>query len=192
LVSVLSELIRTFIAVEIESLDVLRELVKVKSRLVETGAEIKPVEDENIHLTLRFIGEIPAGLVKVLCNEVASIKYPKFKMHVKGLGAFPNISRPRVIWAGVAEGADKLAELAGIVERIVRRLGIPPEREEFVPHITLARVKGSKGVDRLVRAVMDMQDVDFGYTDVTKLHVKKSVLTPSGPIYSDLCTVELQ
>lgn len=188
----MSEIIRTFIAIEIENSDVLKKLVEARNKLVETGADLKPVEDENIHLTLRFIGEIPAGLVKVLCSDISTLKYSRFEMHVKGLGVFPNLARPRVVWAGVAEGSDKLVELARIVERIVRRLGVPPEREEFVPHITLARVKSGRGVDKLVKTIQSMQDMDFGVSSVTRIHVKKSVLTPSGPIYSDLCTVELQ
>jgi 2'-5' RNA ligase len=105
---------------------------------------------------------------------------------------FPNISRPRVLWAGVAEGADKLVELAKIVETIVRRLGVPPEREEFVPHITIARVKGSRNMDKLVKLVINLADMDFGYSNVTGIHVKKSVLTPRGPVYTNLCSVMLQ
>jgi 2'-5' RNA ligase len=188
----MSELIRTFIAVEIENRDVLRKLIEIRDQLVASGADIKPVEDENIHLTIRFIGEIPAGLVKTLCNEINGVKYQVFQMHVKGVGVFPNISRPRVLWAGVAEGADKLVELAKILETIVRRLGVPPEREEFVPHITIARVRGSRNMDKLVKLVINLADMDFGYSNVTGIHVKKSVLTPRGPVYSNLCSVMLQ
>lgn len=186
----MSELVRTFIAIEIENKDVLKKLIEIRDGLVSTGADVKPVEDENIHLTLRFIGEIPIGLIKILCQDVATIKYSRFKIFVKGIGAFPSVNRPRVIWAGVGEGGEKVTELHKSVENIVRRLGVPPDREEFIPHITLLRVKSSKGVDRLVRALVGIQNVEFGYSDVTRLLVKKSVLTPSGPIYSNLCQAE--
>lgn len=187
----MSELIRTFVAVEIENRDVLKKLVEIRDQLVATGADIKPVEDENIHLTLRFIGEIPVGLVKVLCNEITGLKYQQFQMHVKGLGVFPSLTRPRVIWAGVSEGSDKLIELYRLVESIVRRLRVPPEREEFVPHITLARVKGLRNIEKLLRLINTLLDADFGYSNVTEIFVKKSVLTPSGPVYSNLCSAKL-
>jgi len=187
----LSELIRTFIAVEVENKDVLRKLIEVRDQLAATGTDLKPVEDENIHLTLRFIGEVPAGLVKVLCNEISGLKFQQFQIHVKGLGAFPSPTRPRVIWAGVSEGSDKLVELYRLVETITRKLGVQPEREEFVPHITLIRVKGPRNVDRLLKVMNSLLDTDFGYSNVTEVYVKRSVLTPSGPVYSNLCSVKL-
>lgn len=187
----MSEVMRTFIAIEIENGDVLRKLIEARDQLLGVGADLKPVEDENIHLTLRFIGEIPAGLVKVLCHEISGVRYHRFQMHVRGVGAFPTLSRPRVIWAGVGEGSEDVISLYKLIEPIVRRLGVPAEREEFVPHITLARVKGPRNVDKLVKLLSSMVDTDFGYTEVTAVYVKKSVLTPRGPIYSNLCTVKL-
>lgn len=184
----MSELIRTFIAVEIKNRDTLKKLIEARDQLVTTGADLKPVEDENIHLTVRFIGEIPAGLVRVLCDEISKVEFQRFQMHVKGLGAFPSPARPRVVWAGVAEGGDQLRRLHEIVESIARRLGIPPDREEFVPHITLARVKGFRGVEKLTRLLAVLQDTDFGVTEVDEVVVKKSVLTPRGPVYTNLCS----
>lgn len=187
----MSELIRTFIAVEIENKDTLRRLVEIRDYLASTGADVKPVEDENIHLTLRFIGEIPAGLVKLLCQNIATLKYSKFVMMIRGIGAFPSISRPRVVWAGVSEGSDKLVELHKHVESIVRKIGVPADREEFIPHITLLRVKSGRDIDKLVKALISIQNHEFGYSDVTRIYVKKSTLTPSGPIYSNICWLDL-
>ncbi|MEM1714089.1 MAG: RNA 2',3'-cyclic phosphodiesterase, partial [Desulfurococcaceae archaeon] len=113
-------------------------------------------------------------------------------MHIKGIGVFPNMSRPRVIWAGVSEGADRLIDLAKIIEAIVRKIGIPPDKEEFVPHITIARVKGLRNIDKLIKAIYNFTNIDFGVSEITGIYVKKSVLTPRGPIYSNLCSVNLQ
>jgi 2'-5' RNA ligase len=187
----LSEEVRTFIAIEVKSPEVMRKLIEVRDHLLTSNAELKPVEDENIHLTLRFIGEIPASLVRAICAEVSSLRVEKFQIHVKGVSAFPSPLRPRVVWAGVEEGADKLRELHSLVEEKLRRLGIPREKEEFVPHITLARVKGTRNIDKLVRILGELVNTDFGYTLVDEVFVKKSVLTPSGPIYSNLCSVKL-
>ncbi|MEM1628105.1 MAG: RNA 2',3'-cyclic phosphodiesterase [Desulfurococcaceae archaeon] len=185
------EFIRTFIAIEIREKETLGKLIAIRNALVETGADVKPVEDENIHITLRFIGEIPESMVRLICNEIAGISFSKFTAHVKGLGVFPNITRPRVVWAGIEEGSEKLIELHNLVEDKLRRLGIPREREGFTPHITLIRVKGHRNIDKLIKAINMYAGYDFGYFDVDEVIVKRSVLTPSGPIYSDLCSVKL-
>ncbi len=187
----MSEEIRTFIAVEIKDASVMRRLIEARDYLLKSNAELKPVEDENIHLTLRFIGEIPFSLVKAICAEISKIRVEKFQIHVKGIGAFPSTLKPRVVWAGVEEGSDKLRELYLLIEERLRKLSIPREREEFIPHITLARVKGFKNIDKLTRILSELVNVDFGYTEVDEVFVKKSVLTPSGPVYSNICSVKL-
>jgi len=186
-----SELIRTFIAVEVKNQDVLRRLIEARDRIASTGADVKPVEDENIHLTLRFIGKIPRSTVDEVCRVVEGLSHHSFNMHVKGIGGFPNLTRPRVIWAGVEEGATELAEIYRSLEVGLRRIGLKPEREEFVPHITLVRVKGYRGIDKLVKEALALRDTDFGYTPVDEVVVKKSVLTPRGPIYSNICVKKL-
>ncbi|MEM4482078.1 MAG: RNA 2',3'-cyclic phosphodiesterase [Desulfurococcaceae archaeon] len=185
----MSELIRTFIAIEVENREVLEKLVEVRNQLLESGADIKPVEDKNIHLTIKFIGEVPQSTVELLCSEISKIKYPRFYIHIKGIGAFPTEYRPRVIWAGVEEGSDKVVDLFKVVDSIARKIKITGEKEEFTPHITIARVKTSKNVNRLVAKLRDLANVDFGNSNVSGIHVKRSVLTPSGPIYSNLCSV---
>lgn len=188
----MSELVRTFIAIEIENKEVLSRLVEVRDQLLGTGADIKGVEDENIHLTLRFLGEIRRDVIGLLCEELSKLKFPKFRIHIRGISAFPLESRPRVIWAGIEEGSEKVIELNKLVESIIRKLGVPREREEFVPHITLARVKTHKNIERLVTLLRSLAGIDFGYSSVSSIHVKRSVLTPRGPIYSDLCSVHLE
>ncbi len=187
----MNEEVRTFIAVEIKNTDVLRKLIEIRDYLLTSNAELKPVENENIHLTLRFIGEIPVSLARAICTEISNLKVEKFQIHVKGIGAFPSPLRPRVVWAGVEEGADKLRELHLLIEEKLKRLGIPREREEFVPHITLARIKGTRNIEKLIKLLSEVVNVDFGYTVIDEVFVKKSILTPSGPIYSNLCSVKL-
>ncbi|ADV64893.1 2'-5' RNA ligase [Desulfurococcus mucosus DSM 2162] len=186
-----SELVRSFIAIEVKNRDVLRRLIEARDRVAGVGVDLKPVEDENIHLTLRFIGEVPRSTVEEVCGIVTGISFKPFEMHVKGIGGFPSLERPRVIWAGIEEGAGELLELYRVVEAGLRRLGVKPEREEFTPHITLARVKGYRGLEKLVKVLLEMRDMDFGYTPVDEVIVKKSVLTPRGPIYSNICVKKL-
>ncbi len=187
------ENIRVFIAVEIPDPKVLDALSKARDLLVETRADLKPVATENIHLTLRFIGEIPLTLVHEVCRELSEkIKFEPFKIKIAKIGVFPHIRRPRVIWAGVVEGVDKLTQLHDNVESVLRRLRIPPQREKFIPHITLARVRSGRNIDALIKVIQDIADQEFGEIIVDKIVVKRSVLTPSGPIYSDICTIKAQ
>ncbi|MCY0867774.1 MAG: RNA 2',3'-cyclic phosphodiesterase [Desulfurococcus sp.] len=185
------EIIRCFIAVEVKDEGVLRSLISIRDKLTATGADLKPVEDENIHLTLRFIGEVPRSIVEEVCRAISAISFKPFRIHVAGIGVFPSIQRPRVIWAGIREGSRELVELYEAVERKLGEIGFKPEREEFVPHITLARVKGYRGIERLVKTLSDLAETDFGYTTVDEVVVKKSTLTPRGPIYSNICVKKL-
>lgn len=187
-------MVRVFIAIEIEDPQTLRRIIEVRDRVLACSKEIKMkgVEDENIHLTLRFIGEIPESMVEDikkcidLCSSVSS-----FKMRIRGLGAFPSPSRPRVIWVGVEEGEDKLKKLWNLVEGCLSKL-VKPDRRGFVPHITIARVKVFRKSKCLASLISELQDLDLGESQITRVKLKKSTLTPKGPIYTDLAEVLLR
>ncbi len=188
--------IRAFIAVEIENPQVLGRLISVKEALMSTGADIKPVEDENIHLTIRFLGNISTitlERIKALMSEIPkSVK--KFEIRIRGLGAFPNINRPRVVWAGVTEGVEELSRIRRLIDDGIakeRLYDVHRDQHEFSPHITLARVRSGRNVDKLIKVLSEYIDYDFGVSPVTKLKLKQSTLTPRGPIYRDLFVVEL-
>jgi len=185
-------LMRVFIAVDITDSTVLSNLSRVRDMLLSTGADLKPVATENMHITIRFIGETPIPLVNSICRELGSLEEPAFKVRVKGLGVFPNISRPHVIWAGVSNGFNELVSLHEKVEKILRKLGIPPDREKFIPHITLARVRTERNLAKLIKAINDLASVEFGEFMVEEVVLKRSTLTPSGPIYSNICGVKLK
>ncbi len=185
---------RLFVAVGIEDSAVLKKVIEFRDAILacSKGARgIKGVEDENIHITIRFIGEVPEAMLDDIkaCVDRAS-RVPKFKVRVKGVGAFPNALRPRVIWVAVEEGSEGLKELHRTLEPCLRSFA-KPERGEYMPHITVARVKG--GVDRqcLAKLMREYRDEDFGSFTVTCVKLKRSILRPSGPIYSDLYKVSL-
>lgn len=183
--------LRVFIAVDIEDPILLSALERVKDALVATGAPMKPVETHNLHITLRFIGEVPRGLVDEIVRSVLSkVEFLRFEVEFKGLGAFPSTLRPRVVWVGVSEGADQLARIHEAIEKGLRRLGIRPEREKFVPHVTLARIKGSRNLSAIVKLIQEYEDYVFGRMVVDKVRLKKSTLTPRGPIYETLWEVK--
>ena len=187
-------MVRLFVAVEIENPQVLNEVLKVKAEVASCsrGRGIKVVEDENVHLTLRFLGEVPEQLVQDVgeCLKPAS-SFTKFSMRIAGLGAFPSNARPRIIWVGVDEGAEELRTLRNALEPCLRRFG-KPDRNRFVPHITIARVKGSYDRACLANVFSSYGDHVFGTSGVSSIKLKKSVLRPEGPIYTDLAVITLE
>ncbi len=188
----MSETVRAFIAVDIEDSLVLSRLIRIRDSFVATGAPMKPVEDQNMHITLRFLGNIPLSLADDIERIIRDAKPRRVVIKLKGVGAFPSPSRPRVIWVGVeeGEGARELRRLYEEIERGLRRLGFRPEREEFVPHVTLARIKGSRNLDRVIKLLHELADVEVGEIVLESVRLKQSILTPRGPIYRTLREVK--
>ena len=180
------ERVRAFIAIDVEDPIVLSRLVSVRDLFVSTGVPMKPVERSNMHITLRFLGEIPVSLVDEIYGLMRELVFSVFEARVVGVGAFPSSVRPRVIWAGVREGGERIEEIYRFLEKGLRRLGFRPEREEFVPHITLARLKGRRNIERVVRLLEEYRDYEFGVFRVESIRLKQSILTRSGPIYRTL------
>ncbi len=183
---------RVFIAIEVENAEVLNKLILIKREIESCGGKaIKPVEDENIHLTIRFIGEVPESYlprIRECMDMMKTIK--RFNITIAGIGAFPSPARPRVIWAGVVDGVKELKELRTIIDRCLKGIA-QPDRHGFSPHITLARIKGRIG--SCIRDIMERYaDKIIGNTPVTKVVLKQSRLTPKGPIYTDIYTVNLE
>ncbi|HID42653.1 MAG TPA: RNA 2',3'-cyclic phosphodiesterase [Archaeoglobaceae archaeon] len=148
---------------------------------------IKIVEKENIHFTLKFLGEVEDSRVELIKDALGRIKAEAFRLHVRGIGYFPPSGSIRVIWVGVKEGEDEMSKLAGKVEDAMKKLGFRKEKN-FIAHATIARVKKLSSQER--RKVLDeiepYSDEDFGWMDVKDFRLKKSTLTPKGPIYSDV------
>lgn len=183
---------RVFVAVEIEDSSVLSKLISIKREVESCGGRaVKPVEDQNIHLTIRFIGEVPESYIPRIQECVDMMGTAKrFSMTIAGIGAFPNPARPRVIWAGVVEGIKELKELRAVADDCLRGIA-QPDRHGFSPHITLARVKGRVGP--CLRDIIERHaDTVVGVTPVTKVVLKQSRLTPKGPIYTDIYAVDLK
>lgn len=179
-------MIRSFIAIDIEDENVIRELCKVQSALLESGADIKPVENENIHVTIRFLGEIPSAMIEKVYSEMNKIVFSPFDIEIKGLGAFPNIRHVNVIWAGIGRGANELRNIYYQLEPNLQKLGLKPDDKGFSPHITIARVKSGRKREELAQIIKRYEDYKFGVIKARCLRLKKSVLTSRGPIYSTL------
>lgn len=180
-------LIRSFVAIEIPP--PLREkVVQVQEILRGAGGGVKWVEPENLHLTLRFLGEVEEDRLKAVegvCRQVAAASQP-FHLELVGVGAFPHARAPRVVWMGVGEGSEALAELAARLERGIRALGFSREERPFRPHLTLGRVRRPEAIRSLVEALASLGQERVGAMRVEEMVLMRSDLTPGGPLYTPL------
>ena len=185
-------MVRAFVAIDINE-EVRQRLVEAQRRLEATGAQLKLVEPQNIHLTVKFLGEVPERRVGEITGALqrATEGMSAFDVLVCGVGVFPNLRYVRVVWAGVADGREQAVALIRKVDGELQRLGFAPERE-YVPHLTLARVKSAAAKGRLVEAIKGMTGEEFGMTRVQVVELKQSTLTSKGPIYSTLARVEFK
>ena len=182
----MSEMIRSFIAFEINNPSILTKFAEVQGALARTGADLKLVAPQNIHVTIRFLGDIRADMFDSVHEGMKQVVFSAFDCDVHGLGVFPDLRHPRVVWAGMKKGSDELKKVANQLEPQLRNLGFSPDSKGFSPHLTLARVRTGRNKDEMARIVMEMADYDFGVLKADCLKLKKSVLTPTGPIYSTL------
>jgi len=179
---------RGFIAIKIPFNN---EMEAFWSAIKRSGARIKLVEPYNTHITLKFLGNTAESLIpnieEIIKNAVKDLQ--PFEIELKGSGAFPSPTRPRVVWIGVREGADILKKIADTIDREVSKLGFEKERRHFVPHLTVGRVKGSIGA--LPRVLADWANKDFGKVLVDRVFLMKSILRPEGPEYHDVVSVNI-
>jgi 2'-5' RNA ligase len=177
---------RCFVAVDIDDPPLKAALRRAQGALVATGADVKAVEEENIHITLKFLGEIPEERMARVAELVRGIAFKPFTLEFRGIGVFPAPSRPSVVWAGVSGEASEMLAVFTELERGLKSLGFEPERRPFQPHVTLCRVRSGKNRAQLAEAVNGMEDEEFGPLRVEHIRLKKSVLTRNGPIYSNV------
>ena len=180
---------RAFIAIEIEPSPELRGF---SSAIHNTEGQLKMVDLDNLHITLKFLGDTREDIIPEIKNIIANSVEGRepFVVKLAGAGAFPNLGKISVIWAGM-EGTDELASIAGYIDEKMAALGFRREKRKFSPHITLARVRGGRNKEKLVDVIEQYKNAEFGTLAVDKIILKKSVLTPSGPIYSDVEIIEL-
>jgi 2'-5' RNA ligase len=186
--------LRAFIAIDIP--DELRDAIhEISKRLRKTGADARWVRTESMHLTLRFLGdEVPCDKVEAigsaLHNHLTSIG--QFALTVQELGAFPNTTKPRVVWLGIEPHEGALPELYEAVERAVEEAGWAKEDRPFAAHLTLGRVRSPSGIGKLREVLERGLSEPVGTMTVEKVSLIRSTLTPQGPVYETLKTVTLQ
>ncbi|MCD6243477.1 RNA 2',3'-cyclic phosphodiesterase [Candidatus Bathyarchaeota archaeon] len=182
----MSERLRSFIAFDIEDSEIVMRLTEAQMEIAKTGADLKLVEPKNIHITVRFLGNISPGIVNKIYGAMENVSFKPFQVEIKGLGAFPNLRFPRVVWAGIRKGAEELRNIFEQLEPQLRKLGFQPDPKGFSPHITIARVKTGRNKAELAKTLKELAEKEFGVMIAKCLRLKKSTLTPRGPIYTTL------
>ncbi len=184
--------IRSFLAIELPP-PITKGIERVQGDLKQSHADVRWVEPSRIHLTLKFFGDIDEGACDGIMDAVgrAASQVKPFTLAVKGLGAFPSMRNPRVIWLGIEDGGEVLKPLQGAVEEGLREIGYPREERGFKPHLTVGRVRSGRGKSELIRAMEGILGADLGEFRVERLVLFKSDLRPSGPIYTGLRALKL-
>ncbi len=182
------ERVRAFLALDISE-EVRREIWEFEKEIDSVGADIKLVEIENLHVTIKFLGEIDAEVLEKVYGVMRRLKEEKFVMKVEGVGVFPNWRMVRVVWVGIGEGSERVTKIQRELDSGLAELGFGRERD-FVPHITVGRVRSPRNRDRLLQVLEKYRGHKFGSCVAERLVLKMSQLTPKGPIYSDLKEVE--
>jgi len=187
-----SSQIRSFVSIDLEDSRVLSGVESVMSSLAAIGGELKPVERENIHLTLKFLGNVSTAKLEEVKSSLSKLRFPPFSMEIKGAGAFPSLKRMNVIWVGIGEGWSQVELIYEQTEKLLADVGYPRETRPFSPHITVARVKSAKKRDEIAAFLNNLGEKSFGAFNTERIRLKQSILSPSGPKYSSLLEVPAQ
>jgi RNA 2',3'-cyclic 3'-phosphodiesterase len=187
------EKLRTFIAIDLNS-EVRARLTKVQQLLEKSGADIRWVKPERAHLTLKFLGDTTPDQVEEIGGTLKSIASAAgdFEVVFGSMGVFGPKKRPRVLWVGVQKGLEQLRGLQKAVDRKLKKSGFTPETKEYSPHLTLGRFRSNKNAGTLLEFMEKHPQKDCGRLNACAVHLIKSTLTPSGPVYEKLITARLQ
>ncbi len=194
----MAELIRTFIAIELDDAHH-RALADLQARLKRDHAArgVRWVAPENIHLTLKFLGDVESSRLLDLQRAVADVcaSTAPFTLRIAGAGAFPDTRRPNVVWVGISGEVERAAMLAQEIDEACAALGFAREARTFSPHLTLGRVRrdAAMGDRQKIGAMMANANVgELGELRVERVSMMKSELRPGGSVYTRLLGVELK
>ena len=187
---------RAFIAIEIPQ-ETKLALAKLEDRFKQTNADVKWVAPENLHLTLKFLGDIDgaqAEKITAIIENVAN-NHPPYPVKISSVGAFPKLSLLKVVWVGLDTGAEETKKIFKDLEERLEKLGIPKDERPFSTHITLGRTRSPSNRNLLakeIKIITENFELDNSEFQVRKITLFKSILSPNGPTYEVLKTASLK
>jgi 2'-5' RNA ligase len=188
----MSNIIRTFIAVEIPE-KVISSIARVQEGIKNYGFKIRWVRPESIHLTLKFLGNIEAADTENIGRAVfeASKEYTPLSLQAKGIGVFPGIKRPRVVWVGITGQLETLVRLQKTLDKNLEAIGFPKEKRPFKGHLTLGRIKKKIDTNTFIEALDTFGNFETETFTADRVVLYKSELKASGAVYTKLMNARL-
>lgn len=175
---------RCFVAICLEE-NIKNEIIKAQKVLAKIDCPVKWVEAENLHLTMKFLGDMKNELLPSVIDVLSSLtkNFKPMQFYLTQIGAFPSFQRPKIIWAGVKDENESIKHLVDQMEDGLFSLGLPKENREFVGHITVGRVKSLRNVRLLADTILQYPMLPTFKQAVKAITLYKSTLTAQGPIY---------
>ena len=184
-------MVRTFLAIDLPGTQ-RKILEEHQGRWKSTKADVRWIYPSNMHLTLKFLGEIQESSkesVIAVCKDVCCL-HRGLSLYLNGTGIFPNLRRPRILWIGIGGETDLLCKLQNSIETALEEKGFPREDRAFMSHLTVGRVRSPRRLSRLLEVFLKDEIVIKPFT-VKEVIAYKSRLTPRGPLYSPLARCPL-
>jgi len=182
-------MLRAFIAVEIDEQSK-QKVLELVSCLKKSCADVKWLDETQMHLTLKFLGGVPADKINGISEALSGISgaFESFPITLSGIGVFPDLKHPAVLWLGVDKGAESLETLNDKIENALEKIGFQKEKRKFKPHLTLGRVKSSKNMPGLLKLIGNTSFEHKEDIKINELSLFQSALNPKGAIYNKLST----
>ena len=182
--------VRAFLAIDLDD-DLKPKINKIIKEFKGIDTKIKYVELQNLHLTLKFFGDIDTNGLNVLENVIDKVvsEFDPFKIKIAGCGAFPNNNHIKVIWVGIDDDVI-IKDLHDKLDKEFTRLGFDKDKK-FSTHLTIGRMKSAKNKNQVKEVIEEFDNFEIGEMEVNRISLKKSTLTPAGPIYDDIKIFEL-
>ncbi len=181
-----SQELRCFISIDVEDPGILGRISAVQRSLASLGADLKIVDSGNVHVTLKFLGNVSDTILSGVKSALGRVCVSPFTLELKGVGAFPSLSRINVVWVGIGVGEPEVEKIYEQVENSMASLGFAREGRRFNAHITIARARSGRKREELATLLEKIGDESFGRFRATQVRLKQSILKPSGPDYFTL------
>lgn len=182
---------RCFIGIPLNS-NIKNKIQKVQGALTRTGANIKMVEEENLHMTVKFLGDVNDPQINDIDNVKNILnKYHPFEIEIGSMGAFPSLDYIRVIWVGVTKGHKRIKKLIENVNTQLEKMGFQKEKNKITPHITIGRMKSGKNKNDVKNIIKKHNKTTFGNLNIDELLLYQSKLSRSGPMYKIIKKYEI-
>lgn len=183
---------RLFIAVPVPE-ELKGNITRIQEKLKEADSDIKLVKPENLHFTIKFLGETPEEKTAEIKNSIekACANFSPFDIGIAGIAAFPSRNYARVIWLYIKNGIEQMETLMKNIDGELSLLGFVKEKD-YVPHLTLARVRSGRNKAELLRLLEQLEKTEIGKMKVKEVKVMKSTLSRKGPVYGEVFSLKLK